>query len=246
MLTLIFYLATITILLWIAVQVTRISILARRAVRYGKQTVPVHKTILAPENQVLVIGDSTAFGTGAILQEHSLVGRLAKDLPHTSIINGAKNAMNLNELKTHLEPHEENAYDYVIVHIGGMDTITLLPLSILRQRARISLESAKRVAKRKVFLVSVCNVGAIPFFQYPLNRYFEARSSEISTIFDSLCMELEIEHIPLYQDKKFDPLYKDRHRYFAPDGLHPNDEGYGLWYEKIKPIVVSNIVKNHD
>lgn len=241
MITWIFYLVTTILLAWIAIQVTRISILARRAVQYGKQTIPVHRKLDNPKNQVLVIGDSTAFGTGAIQQEHSLVGRLAQDLPNSTIVNAAKNAMSLSELNAHLEPHEENTYDYVIVHIGGMDTITLKPLTQIRQNARASLESARRVARKKVFLVSVCNVGCAPFFQYPLNRYFELRSNQISNIFDSLCNELEIDHIPLYREKSFDPLYQDKKRYYAPDGLHPNDEGYGLWYEQIKPTVMRKI-----
>ncbi len=241
MLLWVFYGIITGLLAIIVIQLTRLAVLANRAVMYGKQTSPVHKQHEAPKNKVLVIGDSTAFGTGAITKEGSLVGRLAEDLPNSSIVNAAKNAMDLRELNEHLTPHEENAYDYVIVHIGGMDTINLMPLPFVQKRARASLEQAKRVAQKKVFLVSVYNVGTAPFFQYPLNRYFETRSNKISSTFATLCTELDIEHIPLYQEKDTDPLYQDVERYFAPDGLHPNDEGYGLWYNKIKPIVVEKI-----
>lgn len=231
---------------WIVFLLVRIAHFSHRAVEFGKKAQPFTQHRKDAQKKILVIGDSTAVGTGAMYPEYSLVGRLATDLPDVQIINAAQNAMNLKELHASLSPHgsEIDPYQYIIIHIGGMDTITLLPLSIIRKHALASLALAKQIAHKQVFLVSVYNVGTAPIFQFPLNLFFRRRSRRISQLLDTLCQELLVEHIPLYSPEHEDALYKDSKRYFATDGLHPNDEGYGLWYERIRPKLLAEINKD--
>ncbi len=241
---LILYTILAVIILWIIFQFIRIVTLTNRAIQLGKKAKIVTQNKANASNNLLIIGDSTAVGTGADCPECSLVGRLALDLPDNQIINAAKNAMTLKDLERALNPFRTNQYNYIMVHIGGMDTLTLLPLKIIRRRALSSLKSAKRIADKEVFLVSVYNVGTAPIFQFPLNIFFSRRSKLISQTLNDVCNELSIQHIPLYTPKENDLLYKNVRRYFSTDGLHPNSEGYGLWYSTIRPTILSQIIKN--
>ncbi len=231
-------------ILWIIFQFIRIVTLTNRAIQLGKKAKIVTQDKGNTSNNLLIIGDSTAVGTGADCPECSLVGRLAQDFPENQIINAAKNAMDLKDLEKLLNPFQTNQYNYLMIHIGGMDTLTLLPLKIIRKRAVSSLRLARKIANKEVFLVSVYNVGTAPIFQFPLNIFFSRRSRLISQTLNDVCNELSIQHIPLYTPKEDDPLYKDVNRYFSTDGLHPNSEGYGLWYSKIRPTILSQIIKN--
>jgi lysophospholipase L1-like esterase len=40
--------------------------------------------------------------------------------------------------------------------------------------------------------------------------------------------------VDLFHERDNDPFLKDPDRFFAPDYLHPSNDGYGLWYDALK------------
>ena len=68
-------------------ETARLLLHLQKAVDAGKRVIPVTQSLQSAHKRILVIGDSTSFGTGAIKSENSLVGRLARDFPNTEIVN---------------------------------------------------------------------------------------------------------------------------------------------------------------
>lgn len=53
----------------------------------------------------------------------------------------------------------------------------------------------------------------------------------LTDVFADVCAQSSIDHVPLYVDDPNDPFHSDPERYYAYDGVHPNDEGYGVVYK---------------
>ncbi len=216
----------------------RLIILSRRAVVAGRCAPRANHTPAISTCSILVIGDSTALGTGATKPESTLVGRLAGEFDTATIVNAAQNAMNLATLEKCLNERLQEKYDFVIIHIGGIDTILLTPLKVVRRRLNNCLHTAQKIARKKVILVSVNNAGTSPFFRFPLSRVMSTRSARVSKISHEVTVCNSVLHIPLFAPKSEDPLHSNPDHFFSSDGIHPNDEGYGVWYEKIRQPLV--------
>lgn len=216
----------------------RILKYAKRAIQAGKEARPVERVVPEAPKHVLVIGDSTSLGTGASDQRNSLVGRLAADFPNLAITNASENAMDLRRLYEKLESFNESNFDIIMIHIGGIDTISFSRFSKLSELLKKTLERACAMSNEKVFVISMNNVGSAPLFRFPLNIIYDRRSRMLTSLFHELCNDVQVIHIPLYEKKKHDPLPKDPGKLYAHDNIHPSDEGYGYWYDKIKKGVI--------
>ena len=225
-------------LLWIGYHTIRLIYLGRKAVVFGEKTVKASQTPDRVDLKILIVGDSTAVGVGAQNPRQSLVGRLAADLPQALINNSAINGLNTKALSNILTSIPPNSYDYIIIHTGGIDTISCLPLATTENFLELILRQSKRVARKQIFLVSVNNTGLVPFFPFPLNLLFTYRSRAISKIAAQLCFKYQCVHIPLFLERKDDELAKHPKKYISSDLIHPNDEGYGIWYERIKSVLL--------
>ncbi len=228
-------------LLWIGYHAIRLTYLGQKAVAFGKKTVKACQTPDHVDSTILIVGDSTAVGVGAQNPRQSLVGRLAADLPRTLINNSAINGLNTKALRTIIASTPSNSYDYVIIHTGGIDTISCTPLATTEKYLDLILQESKRVAKKEIFLISVNNTGLVPFFPSPINFLFTHRSRAISRIAGRLCSKYQCTHIPLFSERNDDELVTNPKKYISSDLIHPNDEGYGIWYNKIKSVLLPKI-----
>lgn len=226
---------------WLVFHSLRLLILGGLTIVYGKRTVPVSQTPLQPTTSILVTGDSTAYGVGALDPRNSLAGRLAQDLPRALIKNASQNAINSQTLYELLRPIPSQSYDYLMIHIGGIDTISCRSEARINRSLDHALTEATRIAVKKVFVVSVNNAGLVPFFPFPLNRFFSWRSRHVSAITARSCERHNCIHIPLYAELAKDELSQQPKRYISPDQTHPNDAGYGLWYKKIRAVILPHI-----
>ena len=219
----------------------------RRAVQAGKQAVPASQVSTREQARVLIIGDSTAYGTGASQAEYSLAGRLAHDFPQFTIINAAENAMSIAQLEQKVaalkDQHQQ--FDVVMIHLGGMDTISFTRLKQIKTKLNAIFAETKHLGARLTVLVSVNNVGAAPFFQFPLDRLYTHRSRQVSAACNAACAEAKALHVPLFVERSDDPLFVKSGPLFAPDGIHPNDDGYAMWYQKIKTTIEPHVVSWH-
>lgn len=215
----------------------RIFFYGRRAVLAGKQATPVSNLKPGAHKRILVIGDSTSYGTGATQPENSLVGRLVRDFPESEIINASENGMDITRLEKKLGGMTHEKFDIVMLHIGGVDTI-----AFTRNRTIVSCinkirEHTKLMGAHTVALVSMNNVGSLPLAHFPFTTIYSARSRRVTNLFEKTCVDCDLVHIPLYTENKTEPLLRNGKNHFSTDKMHPNDEGYGIWYQKIKEII---------
>ncbi len=226
------------IVLLVAVEAIRIGVYTRRAIMLGRGTSPVSQEKPGARVRILVIGDSTSYGTGAVNPSKSLVGRLASEYKEAAIANLSENAMNLKALAGKLALLESERYALVCIHIGGIDMLTFTPFKAMHRYLAKALESAKKIAPR-VVVVSMNNAGSVPAYRFPVSTLYEFRGRQMSRLFERACRESGVTHAPLFMERRDDPLLNERGGFYARDGMHPNDEGYGIWYEKIKPFLLN-------
>lgn len=227
----------IGIVLYEISQIIWCSILAIRA---GKRAQPVSQKISSPRKRILVIGDSTSYGTGATQPQYSLVGRLVRAYPDIEVTNESENAMDLKQLARKLSDIQET-YDMVIIHIGGIDTLKFTSNRKMEQLfERIHLE-IQRLAIPTTLLVTVNNVGLAPFMHLMSACLYRMRSKRMHQFFVRIAKKYNFHHVSLYEMPGNDLLAQDATHLFSKDRIHPSDAGYGIWYEKInhtlKPLL---------
>lgn len=120
--------------------------------------------------KVLVVGDSSAVGTGADSSNDSLAGRFFKDYPNSDISNLAINGLRTEKLILILE-EQKRKYDLVIIQIGANDIVRFVDIKSLSNSISRVLLLAKKLGKKVVLLTSE-NMGSAPFFPKPLGYFY--------------------------------------------------------------------------
>lgn len=225
----------------IIIEVGRLIILGRRTVVAGKRITPASREHLTDAKRILIVGDSTSFGTGASKTEHTIAGRLINDLPDFTIINISENALRTADMRRKLSAVHDQSFDMVLIHTGGMDTVKLTPLRTLQKELQALCADAKSLGAPLVVLVSVNNTGSVPFFRFPLDRLFSWRSRQVSLTCHEVAQTTDVLHVPLYSSYETDPLRTERGWHIAEDHIHPNDTGYEIWYNHIRSAILPYI-----
>lgn len=211
----------------------RLIFFGRRTVTVGKQTTPVSQTISPTAPTLLILGDSTAYGTGASEPKKSLVGQLANNFPSYNIVNEAENGYTVTQVRQKLYRTQTNTPSAVMIYIGGMDTIAFTPYKKFYAELAQLLSDTKKRSVKKVFLISANNTGSIPLFRFPLQQIYTNRSRRISKLCQQAATEAEAIHIPLYTEIQDEPLLEGNVWHVSADRIHPNDDGYRIWYQEI-------------
>lgn len=191
---------------------------------------PFERSNASADRRLLVIGDSTAVGTGASSSKWSLAGRLASDFPSIAIENRAKDGAVTAEVEKQLQASEDQHYDAVLIQTGGNDVLRLTSINVFEKQARSLLQLATQHSDH-VFVMSVGDIGTSPSVPWPLSPLFSSRSKTIAARFKAVVHQ----HSAVFVDftaaaKSFE---SDPTKYYATDGLHPSDEGYRAWYSEL-------------
>ena len=204
----------------------------RQSVELARQSEPFEAS---PENAVatlLVVGDSTAVGTGASSPAHSLAGLIARDHPRLKIVNRAKDGAKFADIARQLEAGGEQRFDAVLVLGGGNDVIRLTRYPVLEQDVARAAELARTRANLVVIMPSG-NVGSAPFFFAPVSWLMTKRSQALHGFVREAAKDNSALYVNLYKDKAEDPFARRPDELNAEDGLHPSDAGYRLWYDEL-------------
>ena len=118
-----------------------------------------------PQRKLLIVGDSTALGTGADSPASSLAGWIGKAHPHWRIDNLATNGARFVDVVQQLQG-AGSGYDLVLVVAGGNDVMRLTRADTLRTGMREAVALAHQRG-RSVTLMPCGNVGHSPFFFQP-------------------------------------------------------------------------------
>lgn len=230
-----------TILIFLLILVVSIEIL--RLLYFGLMTKLLAKNTRCASHisttdapSVLIVGDSLMYGTGASKPENSLAGRLAEDFKDFTIENKSENGASIKRVIQQLENAGDKKYEVVILCVGGIDTISFTQLKTIKIQLQKLYTLAKKISLGEVVHISVNNTGLVPLFHFPLDYLFSHRSHAVSNLSHSLSKESNIIHLPLYTPKNQD-LLQGKREYYAKDNIHPNDQGYEIWYKEIAMIL---------
>lgn len=179
---------------------------------------------------ILVVGDSTAAGVGAIKPEESIAGRLFTQYPGVSITNIGESGLRLKGVIVKLETMEDRHFDLVVIQAGGNDVVRLTSFKEIEKNLEEILVRAKKIGDRVAFLPAG-NVGLAPIFPWPLNWILTARSRVVHDMYLRQVAKHDIIFADFFNERKDDVFATDPKRYYAPDVFHPSGEGYRLWYE---------------
>lgn len=190
---------------------------------------------------VVVVGDSTGYGTGASDPHASIAGRVGALLPTYALKNLSINGLTTKRLaEMFLTMLPDEPIDVLILQIGGNDVLFFSS----PQQTRIHLDAVLAHAKERahtVVLMSNGNVGAAPAFGPLLSALYTARTRTFRGLFKERAEFHRVPYVDLYEPRATDPFAHEPRRYHAPDGLHPSSEGYGLWFEKLKPVLTQRV-----
>ncbi len=184
-----------------------------------------------PVRRILVVGDSTAVGTGADAPQDSLPGRIGQDHPRWHIDNLAANGARYADVAAQLE-QAPAGYDLVLVLAGGNDVIRLTALDTLRTQ----IDQVVRLAQQKgqhVVLMPCGNVGHAPFFAPPVSWVMSHRSEALHAAVQDIAAARQVRYVRLLKPRSEDPFVLNRKALNAADGLHPSSAGYQEWYREL-------------
>jgi lysophospholipase L1-like esterase len=201
------------------------------SVQLARQSEPLQRPLARPSARLLIVGDSTAVGTGASAPEASLAGLLAQAYPGLLIENRGRDGATFAEVPQQLEAGGSARFDAVLVLAGGNDVIRLRGLDTLPDHlARIT--TLARARADTVVLMPAGNVGNAPFFFPPLSWWMSSRSRALHDQVREAAAQQGAAYVNLYKDKRDDPFAQQK-SLNARDGLHPSDAGYRLWFKEL-------------
>jgi lysophospholipase L1-like esterase len=184
------------------------------------------------QRRVLIIGDSSAVGTGANAPEDSVAGRLAAAYPHLDVWNLAENGLRTAGLLPDLLALNGTRFDLVLIHVGVNDIVRFTPLPQLREQLMEALTLARRLSDH-VLLLTGGNLGLSPALTPGFRWVITRRTREVRLLFLDVAAVTGVLYVDMFDGVADRPFVANPRRFFARDGFHPNSEGYALWYEAV-------------
>ena len=184
-----------------------------------------------PTQRLLIMGDSTAVGTGASTPGTSVAGLIAREHPGWQIDNRAVDGARFADLLGQLPMADR--YDTVLVMCGGNDVLRLTSSASLQAAIHAVLQRSHTLAPR-VIVVPPGNIGNAPALYPPLSWWMGSRARTLHSLVREAAAASGSVYVNLYEDRDKDPFAQDPQRMNAADGLHPSDAGYALWFRALK------------
>jgi lysophospholipase L1-like esterase len=187
--------------------------------------------------RILIVGDSTAVGTGADRPEDSIAGRLGRDFPTADIVNLGENGAYTRAVLKQLDRAGDRPYDLVILSSGGNDILHFNRLQSLRRVLSQVIDKAKqKTVKGDVIMLFYSNIGIAPIFAGPIRLLYGKRTEKVRDIFQEVAAEKRISYVDLFtkpSGRTDNPFTENPRKYYAPDLIHPSSEGYHVWYTRM-------------
>ncbi|HPF95478.1 MAG: SGNH/GDSL hydrolase family protein [Candidatus Magasanikbacteria bacterium] len=221
------------LIIYFSLEYLKTSGLIRIGQNMAQKTQPFTRELNLTTERILIIGDSTAYGTGASSPETSLAGLLGKRYPNAAIINEGVNGMRIHELKEALEELDDESFRLIQIHIGGNDIVHGTDPAEYKKDLTAVLQKANTMSSH-VILVTCGNVGTAPLLPYLSRWYFEKRTREIRDISIEVTKQFHVDYVDLFHEKDEDPFAQEPKKYYAKDLFHPSNDGYAFWYEQIR------------
>ena len=199
---------------------------------------PFDRTI-AGAPSILVLGDSTGYGTGAKTAADSIGGQIGKEFPKYSILNDTTNGRTIKELVSVVEKLDGD-HELILLQIGGNDILQARDLATVERELR-QIISVLETHSKNIVMMSSGNVGGARSFSGEKAAQYEQSSREFRAMFKQVAADTAMVYVDLFQEPADDPFVQNPDMYFAWDGLHPSSAGYALWYQSLSPVLKSSL-----
>ena len=191
-----------------------------------------YEKILPGAPIILVLGDSTGYGTGARHRKDSVAGLIGQDYPGYTIKNNSKNGRTIGELV----PVSKNLvgnYELILLQIGGNDILQKRDVRAVEQELRtIILELSKHT--KHIVMISSGNVGGAAAFSGTEAYDYEKTTRVFRSMFLQVAQDTSLTYVDLFLEPEDDVISNNPKTYLSIDGLHPSSAGYALWYKSLK------------
>ena len=215
-----------------------IAVYASR-IRFSRQivarTVPAQSSPPACRRTIVIAGDSTAFGVGALPSE-STAGRLAAAFPHARVVNVARSGARIGHVVEQLDRVGCGKVDFVLIHACANDVLEFRAVHKVEADLRAAIAKARQLSDH-VVLMPGQNFSVAPFFLRGLSHIIMRHAIKVHAMVKRVTGELGVHFVDLFTDPSEDPFVKEPHRYYCPDGLHPSGDGYGIWFKALMGAV---------
>ena len=202
-----------------------------------KNTLPFQRKIPWASMRILVLGDSTAYGTWAETPQGSTAGRLGILYPWADITNISVNGLKISGLLALMDTIDENErFDVILVQIGANDIMKMTSMGDIRSWICEVITRLKPRGDTMILLHSG-NIGEVPFFPFFLKPLMTARSSEVYRIYQQLALQEKVSYVDLIHSPIQQAFTKYPKRYYASDFLHLSNDGYWLWMSEIEKFL---------
>ena len=237
-------------LIWGGMALAALAIGAWLVLADGWRTVQTVRLILATEPfqqtiegapTILVLGDSTAYGTGVRDARDSVPGQVGAAWPEYSVQTIARNGWQLGDVATYVEQElTSTEYAAVIVQAGANDIIQDVPLTSSEAHLRQIVSQLQTKTDHIVWLHNG-NIGAASGFTGRTAERLTARSRTFREMATTTAAELDIGYVDLFQEPDTDPFVAEPERYLAADGIHLTPAGYQLWFQELRPVLADRL-----
>ncbi len=224
----------IIIVITLSFGIIRMYLLVKKTKVLIKNAVPYERSLPESDMKILVLGDSTAYGTGSLKNSETTAGRLGELFPQADVKTIVENGLKLEgllEKVSSIDPNEK--YSIILIQIGANDIIRLTNMKDIEARIDTLVDKLSKQTKKLIFMHSG-NVGDSEFFPSYVQPILTSRSNKVREIY----IKTAEKHNAFYVDVIGSGIPKiievDPSKYYANDLLHLTGEGYGLWFDEIR------------
>jgi lysophospholipase L1-like esterase len=196
--------------------------------RIVARTVPAQSMPEGCRRTIVVAGDSTAFGVGALPAE-STAGRIAAAFPHARVINVARSGARIGHVAEQLASLPIDRADLVLIHACANDVLELRSVDKVERDLLEAVANARALSEH-VVLMPGHNFSVAPFFLRPISALIMRHATRIHAMVKRVTEELDVMFVDLFSDPQSEAFVREPRRYYCPDGLHPSGEGYAVWF----------------
>ena len=237
-------------LIWGGVALCAVGLAAWLILADGWRTVQTVRLILATEPfqqtlegapTILVLGDSTAYGTGVREARDSVAGQVGAAWPEYSVQTIARNGWQLGDVAAYVEQElPTTEYAAVILQIGANDIIQDVPLTTSETHLRQIVSQLQTKTDHIIWLHNG-NIGGASGFTGRTAERLTERSRTFREMATIVAAELDIGYVDLFQEPVNDPIVAEPERYLAADGIHLTPAGYQLWFAALRPVLADRL-----
>lgn len=188
---------------------------------------------IEPESYILVAGDSSAAGVGAVDPRDSIAGRLGQRYPKADLVNLGVSGAKLSDLIEVLRA-QKGHYDIVLLQIGANDVTHFTGYEKVKDGIAEVLKLAHKLGTKVVLLTSG-DIGKTPIFHWPLSSVMSSRTLGVRDIFlEASAKYSNVSYLDLFYELKKNPDVKNVKEFYSPDFFHLSGNGYEVYYSYVQ------------